>query len=459
MPSVLFVLIVSTLTFTRTIATSTMRNWDEAWYAEIIKNMASGRFGLLQPFWNGRYYFDHAPLYFWLSTPIFQIFGPGLWQTRAVSAAAAIFTCLFLFLIAKKLAGTIAGLASFLIFLTFGGVTVRFAHGNLDSLLVCFFLASFYFYLKSEKQKLYAVACGAFIGFGFLIKSWGIGLFPLALIFIYAFVKEKKLPKHIFLIITTAIICSVWWYILGTIKFGKPFESWYLSNPSENRLDTPLANFSLEYFTFAFFDIGFWLVLPVAYLILKFKDLKKLDKNILIPPLLLSFAFIFSLNFLSDKSDWYIIPALALLSLVLGYIFHKLYEAFPKPAIALFALIISIQIINVNRIENIYPDRSYIGVELGKQAEKIIPYGSTVILNDQDFTSFLFYSNQTAIYTLENKQPKKNEWWILNSESLPNFLTTHQNTWLITPNPKSLPVKIENNQIKYKSGNYSFIEF
>ncbi len=95
----LFVLIAATITFTRTITSSTMRNWDEAWYAEIIKNMASGNYGLLQPFWNGRYYFDHAPLYFWLSTPIFKIFGPGLWQIRAVSATAAILACLFIFLI------------------------------------------------------------------------------------------------------------------------------------------------------------------------------------------------------------------------------------------------------------------------------------------------------------------------------------------------------------------------
>ncbi len=455
----LFVLIAATITFTRTITSSTMRNWDEAWYAEIIKNMASGNYGIMQPFWNGRYYFDHAPLYFWLSTPIFKIFGPGLWQTRAVSATAAILACLFIFLIAKKLAGTIAGLASVLIFLTLGGVTIRFAHGNLDSLLICFFLASFYCYLKSEKQKLYAVAIGTLIGLGFLIKSWGIGLFPLFLIFIYSFVKNRKLPNNLLIILTTIIIFSAWWYILGFLTFGKQFLDWYIFNPSEDRLTTPFVNFSLDYFRFAIRDIGLWLVPPIIYIFLKFKDLKKLDKNIILPFSSLSIIYIFSLNFLSDKSAWYLIPSLAQIAIVVGYFFQKLYLVYPKFGITLFGLIFFAQIININRIENIYPDRSYIGVELGKQAEKIIPKGSTVILNDQDFTSFLFYSNQTAIYTLENKQTKTNEWWIISPQSLPNFLASHKNIWIITPSPQSLPIKISDNQIKYQNNGYSFINY
>lgn len=459
MPSILFVLIASVITFTRTIATSTLRNWDEAWYAEIIKNMASGNYGLLQPFWNGRYYFDHAPLYFWFSTPIFKIFGPGLWQTRIVSATAAVFACLLIFLISKKLAGTLAGLTSFLIFLTLGGITIRFAHGNLDSLLICFFLASFYFYLKSEKRKLYSIATGALIGLGFLIKSWGIGLFPLTLIFFYAFIKNRKLPNNLLIILTTIIIFCSWWYALGYLNFGKQFLIWYIFSPSEGRLQTPLANFSLDYFRFAIRDIGLWFIPPIIYIILKLKDLKKLDKNIVLPLSALSITYIFSLNLLSDKSAWYLIPALTLVAIFIGYFFQKLYIVYPKLTIILFVLIFFAQIININRIENIYPDRSYVGAELGKQAKKIIPYGSTVILNDQDFTSFLFYSNQTAIYTLENKQPKTNEWWILTPESLPDFLASHKNAWIITPSPQSLPIKIENSQIKYQSGNFSFISF
>jgi len=61
MGSAILVLISSFAVFFSKISSFPLRNWDEAWYAEIIKNMASGKYGYLMPFWNGRYYFDNAP--------------------------------------------------------------------------------------------------------------------------------------------------------------------------------------------------------------------------------------------------------------------------------------------------------------------------------------------------------------------------------------------------------------
>ena len=67
-----------------------VRNWDEAWYAEIIKQMAVGGKGWLMPWWNGQYYFDHPPVYFWLSGLVVKLFGLGEWQVRIVSVLAGI---------------------------------------------------------------------------------------------------------------------------------------------------------------------------------------------------------------------------------------------------------------------------------------------------------------------------------------------------------------------------------
>ena len=410
------------------------------------------------PFWNGRYYFDHTPLYFWLSAPVFKIFGAGEWQARFVSATAAVFAAFLIFKIGKKLKDKTTGIISTLVFLTFGGVAVRFAHGNLDALLICFFLASFYFYLKSEEKKIFGVIAGSLIGLGFLIKSWGIGLFPLVLIFMYAYVKEKKLPRNLFLIAFAILIFSSWWYVLGIFKFGSQFISWYILNPSEGRLADPFANFSLEYFRFFIRDVGFWFLLPTAYVALKFKNIKKLDKNIIVPFLALSVVFVFSLNFLSDKSEWYIIPALALISLVIGYLGRELYKKYPKLAIGLILLIFLTQILNAKRVENIYPDRSKVGAELGLHAKNLIPKSAKIILNDQDFTSFLFYSDYKQIYTLENKTPKENEWWILNSASLMPFLRENPETWIITANLTNLPFEVKKEEIIDYWDNYYFLK-
>ena len=458
MGAAILILTSSVFVFFSKIASFPLRNWDEAWYGEIIKNMASGQYGYLMPFWNGRYYFDNAPLYFWLSAPIFKFFGAGEWQARFVSATAAVFSAYLIFLIGKKLKDETTGFISTLVFLTFGGVVVRFSHGNLDALLICFFLAAFYFYLKSEEKKIFGFAAGALIGLGFLIKSWGIGLFPLSLIFIYAFFKDRKLPRNLVLIILGILIFSSWWYFLGILKFGSQFINWYLLDPSEGRLASPLANFSLEYFKFYIRDVGFWFLIPVAYIALSFKKIKKLDKNILLPFISLAAIFVLFLNFLSDKSGWYIIPALALTSFVFGYVGRELYKSYPKLAVIIIALIFVVQIFNAIRIENIYPDRSKVGAQLGLYAKKIIPEDEKIILTDQDFTSFLFYSDHKQIYTLENKTPKENEWWILNPDRLVPFLKDNPNTWIVTPNLSNLPFEVKKEEIIDQFNNYYFLK-
>ena len=245
---------------------------------------------------------------------------------------------------------------------------------------------------------------------------------------------------------------------MGIFRFGSQFINWYILSPSEGRFTDPFANFSLEYFRFLIRDVGFWLLLPFAYLALRFKNIKKLDKNIIAPFLLLSAIFVSFLNFLSDKSDWYIIPALALISLVIGYLGRELYKIYPKAAIGLISLLTISQILNAIRVENIYPDRSKVGATLGLHAKDLIPKSAKIILNDQDFTSFLFYSDHLQIYTLENKTPKENEWWILNSESLLPFLRENPETWIITADLSNLPFEVKKEEIIDYWDNYYFLK-
>lgn len=458
--STLTVFATSLFMFLRTINSSYLRNWDEAWYAATIKNMASGQYGILMPFWNGRYYFDHAPLYFWLTLPFFKIFGAGEWQTRIISVFAASLATVFLFLIGKKLANKTAAFLSVIIFLTFGQVAIRFSHGNLDALLVCFFLASFYFYLMSEEKKIFSVISGILLGLGFLIKSWGIGLFPAFLIFIYSLAKSKSLPKNLTLMVFFAFISSSWWYIAGILKFGQDFLSWYILNPSEGRLITPIENPSFYYFQALIRDIGFWFIPLLIGALTSFKKFDFKKSRFLITFFFISLIYILSLNFLSDKSDWYNIPSYPLIALIIGYILSTTFKKSAKLGLLLIATVTILQVWNINRIENIYPERSKAGADLGKQAKEIIPKGNTVILDDHDFTAFLFYSDQEAIYTLEdNKKSDFAEWWKISHKDLEKFIKTQENVWIISPNPNNLGLDVKTGKIKKIYNGYSFIKY
>lgn len=452
----LAITLISTIIFTPTIDDFPLRNWDEAWYAEIIKNMASGNYSLFASYWNGQYYFDKPPLYFWLSLQFFKIFGPGEWQARIVSVLASIFASVLVFLIGKKLFGQNGALFTFIAFLTFGQVVVRFAHGNLDALLICLILASFYFHLLSKKDKRFAVACGLFVGLSFLAKGYLPGLYSLIIIFIYYLFTEKKLPKNLFLILTFALAPNISYYLAGYLRFGEQFINWYLFTPGAGLLQSPLSSFSLTYFKDFIRDIGLWWFLIAVAIVNKLK-LTSYEKSTLIAFTVLIIIYTTPLNFLSEKLGWYNLPAYPLAALIVGLTASKINM---KSAIFIISilLIILLQIVNAIRIENIHPDRSKVGANLGAIAKDIIPKDEKIILDDKDFTSFLFYSDHGQVFVSLPTGGKDWEWWTLKYKNLEKFIKDNPNTWLVTRDLKSLPIKTKG-VIKAESEGYTFVRF
>jgi hypothetical protein len=101
--------------------------------------------------------------------------------------------------------------------------------------------------------------------------------------------------------------------------------------------------------------------------------------------------------------------------------------------------------INVYRIENIYPDRSKEGAALGLFAKSIIQPKDAVVLDSHDFTSFLFYSDSKMVYELSKDGGKAQEWWAMSYNQLPGF-TKKSQTLLITRNPEKLPLDLKDDQ-------------
>lgn len=455
----LLVLTISTFVFFFNINSFPLRNWDEAWYAEIIKNMASGKYNLLFPFWNGQYYFDKPPLYFWLSLPFFKVFGPGEWETRIVSVIASIGATFLIYLVAKRLFNPATGIFSSLIFVTLGQVYVRFSHGNLDALLVFSFLITFYFYLLSKDKRIFLPLCGIFLGLGFLIKGWFLGLFPLFIIFVYAFLKERRSPKNLVLILAFSVLSSGWWYLLGFLKFGKPFVNWYLFTIAEGGLNTPFFSFSLHYFNYFLRDFGVWLVPILLFAILR-KRISRADQKTLFFLIFSAFSFIFVVNFLKEKADWHILPAYPFVAIIAGYFVGKMLEKYFLKILLLIILLVGIQLFIVYKIENIYPDRSSVGAQLGIYGRNILKGQDIAVLDDRDFTSFLYYSNQQTIYVVRDEGPTdKRDWWILKYGDLPYFLERSKRAIIITKDARSLPIQFDPKKIIGEYDQYRFIRF
>lgn len=441
MPTGILIFAVSVVTFFWRVNSFPLRNWDEAWYGEIIRNMASGEYSYLLSFWNGQYYFDKPPLYFWLSLPIVKFFGVGEWQVRFVSVLAASFSAILIFLIAKKLfKDSRVGVFSTLVFLTLGQVVDRFSHGNLDGPLVFFILAGFYFYLVSLGKKGVAPFAGVAFGLGFLVKGWLLGVFGLFVCFIYSLLVDRKITKQFYItVICSLFVCSVW-LLFGYREFGMKFIDWFLLHSDAGNL-TGGGKFSFDLFGYLIRDIGFWFV-PVLLSIPLLKKLTNRNKRFLLSLSMPTFLFVIALGFLKERFDWYLLPSYPLMAIVMGYLVVRLYESNRNACFLIVAVILFGQTIHVAKIENIYSDRSWVGANLGKLAKNIIPDGDTIGLDDRDFTSFLFYSEHKQIYVFLEQGGKEGEWWIIGYKDLPSFLSSNPKSWIVTSDDKRLPIGI-----------------
>lgn len=452
-----------------------LRNWDEAWYGEIIKNMASENYSLLVPFWNGQYYFDKPPLYFWLSLPIVKLFGIGEWQVRFVSVVAASICVLLTYLIGNRFWTSqndrqkkLVGIFSAIIFVILGQVYIRFSHGNLDALLVALFLATYYFWLSSEKNIKLAWISGIMLGLGFLVKGWTLGLFPLFVIGIHSFLCERKIiPKNLLYIIVGAVLSSGWWYLLGISQFGHTFFNWYIFTPAEGGLG---RSFSWESFWFLIRDVGIWWIV-VGFVILvrvmhpgsydsgSIRLTQDVQSRMTKTLLLVTSCFLLPLSFAQEKLDWHNLPAYPFVAIFVGWCIYNLYKRYGKIILVTCCLLLVTQAFVVYKIENIYPDRSKVGAELGYMMTVIKNPGDIVILDDHDFTSFLYYSNVVKVYVVSYEEVKPGEFWRLKYSDLPNFIKNNQHVVLISKNIDNIYPDATNGQIAASGLGYKFVRF
>lgn len=453
------VIVAAALIFSFNLNSFPLHNWDEAWYGEITKNMVSGQYSLLVPFWNGQYYFDKPPLYFWLSWPFFKFFGPGEWQARIVSVLAAILATWLVYSISKKLFDLRTALLSVTVFLSLGQVVTRFSQGNLDALLVCLFLASFYFHLLSQKKKRYFVLSGIFVGLGFLVKGWLLGLFPLFLISVYSLLGRRKFPLVLIPIFAIVVFVNIWWSLLGFKEFGLRFVEWYLFHPAAGYGQNNLG-FSGGLLRHLVSDTGLWIV-PLVISLFSLNKLNKERRGTIFSFLVVITSFIFSLHFLSQQFNWYLLPVYPLMSIIVGYVVGRLLEVKFKIFLILFLLLVVGQVYLLLWKDKETNDRSMLMANLGKKVRQLVPEKDMVILDDPDFSSFLFYSDHKQIYSLSDSEPDKREWWIVNKKDLSRLLNADNNVWLISPNVQSLFVNLSSyryEKVTFSEG-YSFIKF
>lgn len=158
-----FLLLLLTPLFFYKLGQSSLVSFDEAWYADIGRNILN-KVDLFNLYWNGNYYIDHPPAGFWFIALGQAFFGINEFGARFSSALFGLLTVVTVFFLGRDLfkdlgvfGSRLIGITSAIALSSSPWFLYRARSANLDATLTFLFVLTIYLAYKSSKSKKYLI--------------------------------------------------------------------------------------------------------------------------------------------------------------------------------------------------------------------------------------------------------------------------------------------------------------
>lgn len=443
-------IIISPLFFYNLGATSLI-DFDEAWYAEIARNILVTHNPFML-FFNGKEYIDHPPLGFILIAVSFLIFGINEFASRFPSTLLGLGSVILIYKIGQNLFNKTIGLGASLVLISSVWFILRARSGNLDTIFLFFFLLTIYCATKIKNNTNWILFFAASFAGLLQIKSL-IGLSALipamAIIFIHQksslgkpkqSFKLQTLSKKIVLGLVIFILILSPWVFASYKTYGNRFlhQLIRVGLRPENRVKPNFRELSSSLtFTYLHFGIREWYYpFLIAFVISPIFAYKK--------PLIISvYLWIISLmaGFLTNSKTeiWHLIPIYPAVGLLIAFFaYHSIYypltfaekfiKNFSKLAspifVILFLLFAAKQIYeyrnDVKLFEVGQSGLAYTAVQAKYYQEKLF------LDADYFFPVAVFYSQKKVFLVKGGLSPKSDLKGIIEYEEKPFLLLTEQ---------------------------------
>ena len=276
------------------------------------------------------------PLYMWLMSLSYQVFGVSNFSSRLWSPIFGSLSLVVVFYLGKTLYNRKTGFLAAIVLGTFTTFFSFARHAMTDVPFVFFILASIYFFVLSEKTentKRYAVLSGLFFGLTLMTKQIQALLIPL-IIFAYLVAAKKNLKflfaKPFKLFLGVGILVFSPWLIYMTLTFGPTFWDSYFIYSGFTRTVSPIeghAGDCLFYFSYLFTsEYPIWaILLPFSAGLCAFNAvIKRLKEDTLILVWMVIVLAVFT--FVQTKLYWYILPAFPAFAIAISSFLHQLAQ-------------------------------------------------------------------------------------------------------------------------------------
>lgn len=399
-------------------------DFDEAWWAEVARNILIRRDPFLLFFNEGPIFF-HPPFGYSLIALSQLIFGVNEFASRLPSAFLGFASIILVYLIGKALFNRIVGFTGSLMLASSVWFVLRARSGNLDAIFVFIFLLTLYLFLKAKNNPLYIYLSGISFALLFMTKTFiGVSvLIPMGAYYLTNFKKSTSGLVHLIIAVLIALYVLSPWLGSNYLIYGSGFINSLFENatkPGQQFLPNLLDIHNSPTLQYLHFGIREWYYPAIISVVLPLMFIKKF------PNLLTLYAWIIPLliAFLINKNTeiWHLIPLYPAFGLMIGFFIYVILKSVLQMANKLkpfeitserlnfFGLGLALIIINVLSIKQIYEFRNEInlfdhnttGVAFVAKAARNVD-GELYLDNEHFLPSAVFYSQKrvTNIRSLE----------------------------------------------------------
>ena len=319
---------LSTIVLLWKLGARSLKDWDEAIYAQISKEIVQNG-DWLTLHWGYSPWFHKPPLFMWTTAVFYQIFEVNEFWARAASAFSGIGVVVLTYLLGRLAYNESTGFFAAIVLLTSYPFVGYSRFGTTDIMLTLFVYLAFYAYLKLEKKQqkwwyLVWVSCGL----AFMTKGIAGLIAPIIIFFTLLLERNLSLAiksKYFWQGLILAFILVLPWHFALYLKYGQTFLSQYLGYHVIVRSVKSIEGHSGGYLYYIwelnkhFFP---WFYLTFFALAVSVKEYLKSNKKTLI--FLVTFAIIIGIYTIAKtKLAWYIVPIYPGLAIFIGLTINK----------------------------------------------------------------------------------------------------------------------------------------
>jgi len=407
-------------------------DFDEAWYAEIARNILKYKQPILL-FFNGLPYIDHPPLGFILIAISFLIFGINEFAARFPSALLAFLSVILLYFTGKNLFNRTIGIGAGLMLLSSVWFIFRSRSGNLDTIFLFFYLLTFYSVLKLKNSKNWIYLVALAFSFSLLTKSM-IGISVIAPIIFLWLINRTNIParKIVQAVLLFFLILSPW-LIINYLNSGFSYfiNIFNIGFRSGNRIMPNIFDIGSSLtFKYLHFGIREWFYPGIIALIGSLAFLFKKPVLIVLYVWFLILIFGFFTN--SKTEIWHLIPLFPIIGLFISFFLYQIIY-YSLNFISTFSFIYSkklsylvhnnltttvslivVCLLFILSLKQIYEFRNEINL-FGKYISDLVYTSSAakglpekLYLDNESFLPGSVFYSQKRVYNVKYENPPKN---------------------------------------------------